>query len=161
MPIPTLPVPLLSGKDLDRFLANVLVGGDGCWIWQGAKRAKKYGHLRVQGKQPAAHRLSYRLLAGPVPDGMLVCHHCDTPLCVRPSHLFLGSPKDNSQDASEKGRINGQQKTHCPKGHPYSGDNLYLRPPSRWQKVNRMCRTCMRANTRRWRAEKKKILAQE
>jgi len=52
-----------------------------------------------------AHRLAWELTYGPIPDGMLVCHHCDNPICCRPDHLFLGTPSDNMQDALRKGRF--------------------------------------------------------
>ena len=62
-----------------------------------------YGVFR-DGKQGAAHRWAYRTEVGPVPTGMFVCHKCDNPPCVRPDHLFLGTPNDNVQDRERKGR---------------------------------------------------------
>ena len=58
---------------------------------------------------------------------MMVLHSCDVPSCVNPAHLFLGTHKDNMQDAKRKGRLNNQNchKTHCPRGHAYFGENLY------------------------------------
>lgn len=77
---------------------------DNCKLWQGAKTPKGYGVLTVSGKQIFAHRLAYRLFHGVIPAGMLVCHKCDTPDCINPDHLFLGTAKDNTQDMSIKGR---------------------------------------------------------
>lgn len=80
----------------------------GCWLWTAGLTTNGYGStmIRVQGKQYArrAHRLSYELHCGEIPDGMFVCHKCDTPACINPDHLFLGSPKDNVVDMIQKGR---------------------------------------------------------
>ena len=79
-----------------------------CWIWKGAKDDKGYGILSSKhgGNPHKAHRISWRIFFGPIPRGMNVCHRCDVPACVRPEHLFLGTQKDNMQDASRKGRLN-------------------------------------------------------
>lgn len=80
----------------------------GCWFWTGRKHQKGYGvwDLRrypVRIRVPA-HRVAFTLLVGPIPDGTCVLHRCDTPPCVRPDHLFLGSRADNNRDRHEKGR---------------------------------------------------------
>lgn len=77
-----------------------------CIIWQGYVQSGGYGQTYCKGKRILAHRKAYIEAYGPIPPGMLVCHKCDTPLCVNPKHLFLGTHKDNSQDALKKGRIN-------------------------------------------------------
>lgn len=78
---------------------------DGCWVWQGATQAPGYGRISWGGVYWYTHRLAWRLVHGPIPEGMFVCHTCDNPPCIRPAHLFLGSPKDNIADASGKGRM--------------------------------------------------------
>lgn len=81
------------------------VSGDGCWLWKGARSSQgRYGCLRIAGKTLAAHRHSYELHKGDIPDGMFVCHRCDVPECVNPDHLFLGTAKDNFDDMVTKGR---------------------------------------------------------
>lgn len=78
---------------------------DSCWDWTGPQKRRGYGTLRVAGKQWPAHRYSYWLACGVDPGDQLVCHRCDNPPCVRPSHLFLGDTRANALDAQAKGRL--------------------------------------------------------
>lgn len=76
-----------------------------CWLWTGATKANGYGHLTsAGGRHIDAHRMAWELTHGPIPAGVYVCHHCDTPRCVRPDHLYLGTPSDNYWDMAAKGR---------------------------------------------------------
>lgn len=128
--------------DSERLLEKVSnLGGEGCWIWAGSKNATGYGGFRFRGQTKLVHRVAYELFVGD-PSGLLVCHSCDTPLCVRPSHLFLGTVKDNSADMVAKGRHAGQRRTHCPKGHALE-DTAYV-----WR-GKRSCSVCMKAASRR------------
>lgn len=80
----------------------------GCWIWRGnVNTATGYGRLFFRGRNLFAHRVSFGLHHGPIPDGMNVCHHCDNPPCVNPEHLFLGTDRDNVDDKMRKGRWGG------------------------------------------------------
>lgn len=90
----------------ERFWAKVLkpIGLDGCWEWTGAKWRAGYGMLLRDGRLDGAHRVSWAIHFGPIPEGLWVLHHCDNASCVRPDHLFLGSARDNSRDAMAKGR---------------------------------------------------------
>lgn len=87
----------------DRFWSKVQKG-DGCWEWVGTIGANAYGVLAVGRKHVYAHRLSWELHYGPIPDGHWVCHRCDNPRCIRPDHLFLGTHDDNMADMRAKGR---------------------------------------------------------
>ena len=78
----------------------------GCWLWTGSTTgAGKYGGLQADGRLQRSHRLQWERFNGPIPKGLLVCHHCDTPLCVNPDHLFLGTYADNRKDSIKKGRF--------------------------------------------------------
>lgn len=78
-----------------------------CIIWSKAKTKSGYGVTTVNGKTVYAHRLAAEQAYGPIPKGVMVCHRCDTPSCVNPEHLFLGSHKENMQDMRMKGRSAG------------------------------------------------------
>lgn len=98
----------MSSDTIDRFWSKVNKS-DGCWLWTGS-RARGYGQVvgpRNGGEQPHwyTHRFAWEITHGAIPRGLCVCHHCDTPLCVRPDHLFLGTHQDNMQDAARKGRF--------------------------------------------------------
>lgn len=77
----------------------------GCWIWTGTKDRKGYGRTVQNGIKHLAHRFAWEREHGPVPPGLFVCHHCDTPSCVRPDHLFVGTQSMNMIDAVFKGRL--------------------------------------------------------
>ena len=80
-----------------------------CWIWIGGQEGK-HSIFHVNGRNIGAHRASWIINKGPIPDGMNVCHKCDNPPCVRPNHLFLGDDADNQHDCIEKGRkAHGEQ----------------------------------------------------
>jgi hypothetical protein len=78
--------------------------GTPCWLWIGQTLCKGYGQFSIAGKQLYCHRISWMLKHGDIPDGLFVCHDCDTPLCLRDDHLFLGTQKENMLDMTSKGR---------------------------------------------------------
>lgn len=87
----------------DRFWDKVAFGMD-CWGWFGAVDKNGYGQTYAHGKQLKAHRVSYEMHYGKIPDGLMVLHKCDNPGCTRPCHLFVGSNSDNMKDMASKGR---------------------------------------------------------
>lgn len=95
--------------NVEAFWSRVVRSTSGCWEWQGSTSGRGYGCMVPQKKKVLAHRFSYQLHCGSIPPGVLVCHHCDNPKCVRPDHLFLGTINDNNQDKKNKGR--------CVRGH--------------------------------------------
>jgi hypothetical protein len=118
---------------------------EGCWLWMGWTIRRGYGQITLAKKRILTHRLSYTLAYGEIPEGMLVCHKCDTPRCVNPSHLFLGTPLDNARDMVAKGR---GRKAHCKRGHEFTPENTRIDV-----KGYNICRTCSK-DTRNARAKK-------
>lgn len=123
----------------ERFWLAVDTSGD-CWLWTKATDRDGYGKILVDGKRIGAHRLSYLLHYGEIPNGLHVMHTCDNPPCVRPEHLTLGTMADNIRDSIAKGRFwaNRPLTEECRKGHPRTEENTY-----RWR-GRRYCRLCQK-----------------
>lgn len=77
-----------------------------CWPWLAGRNIHGYGKFWFHGREHNASRIAYLLTFGAIPDGRYVCHHCDTPVCCNPAHLYAGTPRDNQQDKVRKGRGN-------------------------------------------------------
>lgn len=115
-----------------------------CLLWTGRKSKDGYGKINRKGKTLSAHRYSWTLVNGPIPEGLFVLHKCDVPTCINPDHLFLGTHQDNMDDMKNKGRATNAntKKTHCKYGHKLEGDNLMIYRNNTYNKNMRQCRQC-------------------
>jgi hypothetical protein len=125
-----------------RFLRLVSIG-DGCWEWLGSRHGKGYGHFAVRGTttRMKAHRYSYELFRGPIPEGMTLDHLCRNRSCVNPSHLEPVTNRENIL-RGEGLAARCARQTHCKYGHPFDEANTVV------TKRQRICRTCHRRNGR-------------
>ncbi|WP_113903495.1 HNH endonuclease signature motif containing protein [Brevibacterium celere] len=131
---------------LDRLLAKTRRVDSGCLEFTGARSSQGYGFVRINGKNLYAHRVSYQLQVGPIPDGMVIDHLCRNTSCVEPTHLESVTPQENTLRGVSI-QANNARKTHCLRGHPFEGDNLRIDTTGR-----RICRTCKRETQRRLRS---------
>ena len=106
----------MTEKDTARFLKKIAPAKwDDCWLWTDKPDTYGYGQFCLNGKKPRAHRVSYELFEGKIPDGLIVRHTCHRPLCVNPAHLIVGTQQDNMDDRQRagrqaKGETNGRAK---------------------------------------------------
>ncbi len=106
---------------LDKFARLYRVDSEsGCWLWIGQRSGRRYGAHCIAGRTVKAHRFSWELHYGPIPSGAYVCHKCDTPLCVNPRHLFVGTQADNMRDMAAKGRAASRPGQNNPIAVPVS-----------------------------------------
>lgn len=111
-------------SESERFWAKVLKT-DGCWFWTGTV-AGGYGQFSAaDGSRVTAHRFSWELQNGAIPEGLLACHDCDNPLCVRPTHIFLGDTSANMRDMSAKGRHPKQNSRYWAKLTPAQAVDIF------------------------------------
>ena len=132
----------------ERFLSKVMPEpNSGCWLWVGTVNDRGYGTFWNGKKTYRAHRFSYEMHIGPIKEGLEIDHLCRIKTCVNPDHLEAVTHRENvlrgnaGQEFAEKQR----SKTHCPQGHPYSGNNLYINPLG-----HRGCRICKKDTMRRF-----------
>src|SRR6266511_556070 len=130
-----LPLAILSQRFHDRFIP---VPESGCWLWEKASNQDGYGHIWNGETVVYAHRVSYELIHGPIPDVLFIDHICCVPTCVNPSHLRLVTP-------SESLRIGKRRNvSQCKNGHLYTPSNTYINSNGQ-----RECLICKRTRGRR------------
>lgn len=126
----------------ERLWTRLVRSPSGCWEWTGSG-SDGYGLVRVDGRTVPAHKAVYELLVEPVPEGLQLDHLCRNRRCCNPAHLEPVTPLENTR----RGMGHGSE-THCPSGHPYSGENLAV------SGGRRKCRTCKRVAERERRARR-------
>ncbi|TMS00113.1 HNH endonuclease signature motif containing protein [Nonomuraea basaltis] len=140
----------------EQLLRKVTPGHGGCWIWTGIVINSGYPRLGItrqnKTKQYLAHRLSYQLFVGPIPEGMQIDHLCMVRRCVNPQHLEAVTPQINVLRSPNTIASRWGHRTHCERGHEYTAENTYLQPRrDNPDKTSRVCRTCKKA----WKRDRK------
>lgn len=144
-----------TSSSAKRFWAKVNAGADNeCWLWTASTFKFGHGAFWFNGKVWGAHQFSYLLHNQDYDEKKFVCHTCDVPQCVNPSHLYLGDHESNMQDMVERGRANGGNRgggerrptfyTHCPHGHLWTKENTYLEAGK-----YKRCKICRAASARK------------
>jgi hypothetical protein len=122
----------------ERFLQKV-ERGESCWLWTGSINHKGYGTFHVARKTRGAHRVSYEMFVGPIPDGLEIDHLCRVRTCVNPDHLEAVTHHENLM-RSEGITAQAARQQQCVNGHSFTPENIY-QPP----KGGRECLICKRA----------------
>jgi hypothetical protein len=122
----------MGADEKTRFEAK-FVKAESCWLWAAAVGGSGYGHFWFRGRPRPSSQVSHLLYVGEIPAGMCVLHRCDNRLCVRPSHLFLGTNKENVEDKMRKGRQPRGEQSHAAK--LTTEDVIAIRADQRSQRV--------------------------
>ena len=135
---------------LDRLLSQCIVDGE-CWTFTGPLDKRGYSRLRgVGGRKVMGHRLSYEFFIAPIPEGLTFDHLCHNTSCVNPWHGDLVPLRENTIRQVAGAGYENRLKTHCPVGHPLSGENV--RYASKGE--GRVCRTCRAESSRKYRMKR-------
>ena len=146
----------------DSFYAKIQrVPCGGCWLWIAATDPDGYGFHHSELSTKRAHRYSFWLHNGYLTEGLMVRHLCHNPCCVNPDHLEEGTAKDNRRDAIQAGRASlgdehyNSKKTHCPQGHEYTEDNVYLIQTRANARKSRTCKICTKVRSAEYKRKKR------
>ena len=128
-----------------------------CWEWTGYS-TKGYGMFKVtnnkKAKNVSTHRYSWeKANETKIPKGLQVCHKCNNPLCVKPSHLEIGTHSHNMRYSVLYGNNKQSRKTHCVQGHPFDESNTIWRPSRRTGLPAKHCRTCIKQWKKKYRKQ--------
>lgn len=129
-----------------RFASKYRVDESGCWIWEAATHKSGYGQFGLRSGHVRAHRFSYELHVGPIPEGLVIDHLCKVRNCVNPSHLEAVTVTENTRRGSAWDF--NRSKTHCPHVHEYTPENTFVMRQAKGGGPRRVCRTCDNAKSR-------------
>lgn len=135
-------------NELTRLKKFVEIGDSGCWQWTGYRDRNGYGCVTMAGKRWFAHRASYSLVVGPIPDGKVLHHHCRNPSCANPLHLECITAIENTLRNVSPPSCN-RRKTSCEHGHPFDEVNTYRHGK------RRQCRKCNTEAVRKYKTRQK------
>ena len=143
----------LSTDIMERFFNKVEVLDDGCWHWTGTKIWSGYSQFWVRTTPFSGHRFAYLVFRGNLSPGKQLDHLCRNRACVNPEHLEEVTAKVNHQRGDGPWSTR-KRPTHCPQGHPYTGNNIALRSSPSEGYIRRRCRKCLNTYLRNYRARK-------
>lgn len=157
MTVPKIENPMVGDLRLPaRFWVKVKANEAGCWLWTAALNRNGYGFFMDSGRiMRTAHRIAYEALVAAIPEGLVLDHLCRVRHCVNPAHTEPVTQAENLR-RGETITAKASAATCCPKGHPYSGDNLYVNP-----KGHRSCRICTRDRNARRRVEQRETILRQ
>lgn len=135
-----------SQIDINGFWEKIEITNS-CWNWKAYVSEYGYGLFSINNKRVRAHRVSYELFYGKIPNGLEIDHLCKNRACVNPNHLDVVTHHENIRRGNTG--ENNRTKAHCPQGHEYTPDNTYVRPNG-----SRECRICRRILLKSWKANK-------